>query len=327
MWRLTHKAVAFSIFTLLATAWGMSARADDFPSKPIRWIVPFSPGGATDVVARVVGAKLTEAWGQPILIDNRPGAGGTIGTDLIARAAPDGYTIGGVSLNYTMYPILYRSFPFDIIKDFSPITLVAKIPSILVVTPSMPVYSLQDLIREARANPGKIGFASGGGVGTGGHVAGELFKKMTGVSMTHIPYKGGGPATTDLIGGHVQISFATTTSIIEAVRANKVRPIAVTSATRFELVPDLPTIAESGVPGFETQEMQGIVAPAGVPPAIIDKLNKEIVRILGLPDVKERLVNLGATPVASTPAAFTEYLRTESAKWADVFKDSGITAE
>ncbi|MBB6308863.1 Bug family tripartite tricarboxylate transporter substrate binding protein [Xanthobacter tagetidis] len=327
MLRISRAAVALALAALCATGVVAQGRADDFPTKPIRWIVPFSPGGATDIVARVVGQKMQEAWGQPVVVENKPGAGGTLATELIARAAPDGYTIGGISLNFTMYPFLYPSFPFNIQKDFTPITLVARIPSILVVTPAMPVNSVEDLIRAAKASPGKIGFASGGGVGTGGHVAGELFKKMTGVEMTHIPYKGGGPATADLIGGHVQTSFATTTSIVEAIRANKVRPIAVTSATRFPLFPDLPTVAESGVPGFVTEEMQGIIGPAGMPKPIVDKLNREIVRILNLPEVRDRLVNLGATPVAGTPAEFADYLRTESAKWAEVFKGSGITAE
>ena len=327
MLTILRAAGALTLAALCLAGAAAPGHADDFPVKPIRWIVPFSPGGATDIVARVVGQKMQEAWGQPVVVENRPGAGGTLAMDIVARAAPDGYTIGGVSLNFTMYPFLYPTFPFNILRDFSPIVLVARIPSILVVTPAMPVNSVDDLIRAAKASPGKIGFASGGGVGTGGHVAGELFKKMTGVDMTHIPYKGGGPATADLIGGHVQISFATTTSIVEAIRANKVRPIAVTSATRFALFPDLPTLSESGVPGFVTEEMQGIVAPALVPKPIIDKLNREIVRILTLPEVRDRLVNLGATPVAGTPAEFADYLRTESAKWAEVFKGTGITAE
>jgi tripartite-type tricarboxylate transporter receptor subunit TctC len=270
---------------------------------------------------------LAEAWGQSVVVENKPGAGGIVGSNVVATAAPDGYTIGGVSLNFTIYPVLYKDVPFDIFKNFSPVTLVAKIPSVLVVYPKLPIYTVKDLIREAKAHPGAICFASGGGVGTGGHVAGELFKKMTGVDMTHIPYKGGGPATIDLIGGHVQISFATTTSIINAIRSGQVRAIAVTSAKRFPLLPDLPTIAESGVPGFETEEMQGIVAPAGVPKPILDKLNTEIVKILEMPDVKATLTNLGATPQAGTPEDFSKYLHSEVDKWKSVFKDSAVTAK
>ena len=323
--RFLRYAVLVSLLSSFLPAW--PAAADDYPNRPIHWIVPFSPGGATDIVARLVGQKLTEAWGQPVIVENRPGAGGIVGANVIATAAADGYTIGGISLNFTIYPVLYKDVPFDVFKNFSPITLVAKIPSVLVVYPKLPIYSVKDLIREAKAHPGTIGFASGGGVGTGGHVAGELFKKMTNVDMTHIPYKGGGPATIDLIGGHVQISFATTTSIINGIRGGQVRAIAVTSAKRFPLLPDLPTIAESGVPGFESEEMQGIVAPAGMPKEILVKLNTEIVRILQLPDVTATLTNLGATPQAGTPEDFSKYLHSEVDKWKSVFKDSNVTAQ
>jgi tripartite-type tricarboxylate transporter receptor subunit TctC len=317
---LLRRVIAASLLVLLAAP----ALADDYPNRAIHWIVPFSPGGATDIVARLVGNKLSEAWGQPVIVENRTGASGIVGANAIAVAAPDGYTIGGISLNFTIYPVLYENVPFDVFKNFSPITLVAKIPSVLVVYPELPIHSVQDLIKEAKAHPGDICFASGGGVGTGGHVAGELFKKMTGVDMTHVPYKGGGPATTDLIGGHVQISFATTTSIIGAVRAGQVRAIAVTSPKRFALLPDLPTIAESGVPGFDTEEMQAIVAPAGVPKEIITKLNTEIVRILQLPEIRDRLTDLGATPAPSSPEDLSKYLHSEVNKWTDVFKDNKV---
>lgn len=318
-----RRVFAASLFSILV----LPALADDYPTRPIHWIVPFSPGGATDIVARLIGQKLTEAWGQSVIVENRPGASGIVGANAIALAKPDGYTIGGISLNFTIYPVLYENVPFDVFKDFAPITLVARIPSVLVVYPELPIYSVKDLIKEAKAHPGTIGFASGGGVGTGGHVAGELFKKMTGVDMTHIPYKGGGPATTDLIGGHVQISFATTTSIIQALRAGQVRPIAVTSSKRFQLLPDLPTVAESGVPGFDTEEMQAIVAPAGVSKDIIAKLNTEIVKILALPEIKEKLTNLGATPQAGSPEDLSKYLHAEVDKWKDVFKDTAVKAK
>ena len=301
-------------------AWGGHVGAQSYPSKPIRWIVPFSPGGATDIVGRSVGQKLSESWGQQIIIDNRAGGGGVIGTEIVAKSPADGYVIGGVSLNFTVYPTLYRKVPFQVPGSFTPITLVAQIPSVLVVHPSVPVRSVRDLIALAKAHPGELGFASGGGVGTGGHVAAELFMKLTGTKMIHIPYKGGGPATIDVIGGHVPVYFATVASIIQVVRAGKVRPIAVTSPKRFYLLPELPTVAESGVPGFDTQEMQGIVGPAGLPRELLVKLNTEIVRILNLPDIKSRLTDLGAAPVAGTPEQFAAYLDAEIRKWADVFK-------
>ncbi len=296
------------------------AVAQSYPAKPIRWIVPFSPGGATDIVARSVGQKLTESWGQQIIVDNRAGGGGVIGSDIVAKSPADGYTIGGVSLNFTVYPTLYRNIPFQVPASFTPITLVAQIPSVLVVHPSVPVYTVKDLIALAKARPGELGFASGGGVGTGGHIAAELFMKLTATKMYHVPYKGGGPATIDVIGGHVPVYFATVASIIQVVRAAKVRPIAVTSLKRFYLLPELPTVAEAGVPGFDTQEMQGIVGPADLPRDITAKLNTEIVRILNLPEIKNRLTDLGAAPVAGSPEQFSAYLDAEIKKWAEVFK-------
>ena len=309
-----------ALFGCVMAVYGGPVGAQSFPGKPVRWIVPFSPGGATDIVARSVGQKLAESWGQPVIVDNRAGGGGVIGTDIVAKAPADGYVIGGVSLNFTVYPTLYRKVPFQVPGSFTPITLVAQIPSVLVVHPSVPVHSVRDLIALAKARPGELGFASGGGVGTGGHVAAELFMKLTGTRMVHIPYKGGGPATIDVIGGHVPVYFATVASIIQVVRANKVRSIAVTSPQRFYLLPELPTVAESGVPGFDTQEMQGIVGPAGLPREILARLNTEIVRILNLPDIKSRLTDLGAAPVAGPPEQFTAYLDAEIRKWADVFK-------
>ena len=226
--------------------------ADTYPGKPVRVLVPYAPGGATDIVGRSVGQKLFESWGQQVIVDNRAGGGGVIGTEIVAKSPADGYVIGGVSLNFTVYPTLYRKVPFQVPASFTPITLVAQIPSVLVVHPSVPVRTVKDLIALAKARPGELGFASGGGVGTGGHVAAELFMKLTGTKMIHIPYKGGGPATIDVIGGHVPVYFATVASIIQVVRANKVRPIAITSPKRFYLLPELPTVAESGVPGFDT---------------------------------------------------------------------------
>lgn len=306
---------------------GVALGQGAWPSKTVKFICPFAAGGGTDTVSRLMCDQLSKALGQTFVVENKGGAGGNIGTVELARAAPDGYTIGLISVaSHTLNPMLYSRLPYNPDKDIVAVSRVALLANLLGVTPSLPANNVAELIALCKKEPGKYSFASSG-PGTSLHLSGELFKKMTGVDMTHIPYKGGGPATADLIGGHVQISFATTTSIVEAIRANKVRPIAVTSATRFALFPDLPTLSESGVPGFVTEEMQGIVAPALVPKPIIDKLNREIVRILTLPEVRDRLVNLGATPVAGTPAEFADYLRTESAKWAEVFKGTGITAE
>ena len=313
------RAVAAGLCCVSASAGG-PAVAQAYPAKPIRWIVPFSPGGATDIVGRAVGQKLAESWGQQVIVDNRAGGGGVIGTEIVAKAPPDGYTIGGISLNFTVYPTLYKNIPFQVPASFTPITLVALIPSVLVVHPSVPVKTVKDLIALAKARPGELGFASGGGVGTGGHVAAELFMKLTDTKMIHVPYKGGGPATIDVIGGHVPVYFATVASIIQMVRAGKVRPVAVTSPKRFYLLPELPTVAEAGVPGFDTQEMQGVVGPAGLPRDITAKLNAEIVRILNLPDIKSRLTDLGAAPVAGTPEQFSAYLDAEIKKWGEVFK-------
>jgi len=306
-----------SLFCIIAAP----SFSDNYPSRPIHWIVPFAPGGLTDIVARLVGQKLSEAWGQQVIVENRPGAGGMIGTNVVATATPDGYTIGGISLSFTIYPVLYDNVPFDVFKNFSPITLVSKIPSVLIVNPKQPIHSVSDLIKEAKANPGKIGF-SDGGVGTGGHVAGELFKKMTGVDMTHIPYRGGGPAVTAVIAGEVPISFSTASLVFQAVRAGEVRAVAVTSPRRIPQLSDVPTVAESGVPGFETQEMQGVVAPAGVPKEIIAKLNGEIVRILRLPEIAEKLTSLGAPPQTGSPKDLSNYLHSEVDKWKVVFKNS-----
>lgn len=301
--------------------------AQTYPSKPIRWIVPFSAGGTTDMVARLVGQKMRESWGQPVIADNRPGGGGVTGTEIVAKAQPDGYTIGGVSLNFTIYPTLYRHVPFQVPGSFTPIVLVAQIPSILVVHPEVPVRTVKDLIALARARPNELGFASGGGVGTGGHVAAELFMKLTGTKLIHVPFKGGAPATVAVVGGHVPVYFATVTSIVEMVRAGRVRPVAVTSPKRFYLLPDVPTVAESGVPGFDTQEMQGVIGPAGMAPEVVAKLNAEIVRILKRPDINKRLTDLGAAPVAGTAEKFAAYLDGEIRKWAEVFKGRELSID
>jgi len=298
-----------------------------FPTKSIRWIVPFPPAGITDIVARLAGPKMTEAWGQPVIIDNRSGAGGAIGTEIAARAAPDGYTLLGTPLNFVLYPTLYRNISFKVPDGFAPITLVAAIPSILMVHPSVPATSVKELVVLAKAKPAGLSYGSGGGVGSGSHVAAELFKRMAGVDIVHVPYKGGAPVAVAIAAGEVQVLFGTAASIIQTVRSGKVRPLAVSTAKRFYLMPELPTIAEAGVPGFESEEMQGVVAPAGTPRDVVNKLHAEIVRALKSPDVSARLRDIGANPIGSTPEEFRMYLAREVKRWADLFRGSGIVVE
>ena len=316
---------------LMVAAWSAAAavQAADtaYPVKPIRWIVPFPPSGITDIVARLVGQKMTEAWGQNVLVDNRAGAGGVIGTDLIAKANPDGYTIGGTPLNFVLYPVLYRKIPFNVPRDFLPISLVASIPSILMVHPSVAVHSVKELIALAKSRPGALSYASGGGVGSGSHVAAELFKRMAMVDIVHVPYKGGAAAAIAIASGEVQVLFGTSASIMPTVKAGRVRPLAVTSAKRLSVLPDLPTVAEAGLAGFETEEMQGVMAPAGTPQEIIRRLNAEIVRILKLPDVNGKLTEIGAAPVATSPAEFGAYIDREIRKWADLFRGSNVSVD
>ena len=260
------------------------------------------------------------------MVENRPGAGGNIGSGLVAKAEPDGYTLLMVSIGHAVNPSLYAKVPFDPIKDFAPITLVAAVPNMLVVHPSVPVGSVQELIALAKEQPGMITYASAG-YGTSIHLAGELFKSMADVDLRHIPYKGSGPAVTDLIGGHVQVMFDSITSALPHVRAGNLKALGVTSAKRSSILPEVPTIAEAGVPGYEVAPWFGVLAPAGTSPAIIDKVHTEIARVLELPDVKEKLAGIGAEPIGSTPEAFASHLATETAKWDALVKEAGIRME
>jgi len=303
------------------------AAAQGYPTKAIRMIVPFPPGGPNDILGRVVAQKLTEQLGQQVVIDNRGGAGGTIGAELAARAVPDGYTLllGGTA-SLSINPGLHRKLPYDPLKDFAPVSLVGTAPSILVTHPSLPVKAVRDVIALARAKPGQLNFASAG-IGTPPHLAGELFKSMAGVDMVHVPYKGGGPALVDLIAGQVNMYFSGISAALPLVKDGKLRGIAVTSAKRTALMPDTPTIAESGLPGYEVGNWYAIVAPAATPKAIVMRLNHEIVTALAVQDVKKRFVELAADPVGSTPEELLKYNRSEIAKWAKVIKSAGIKPE
>jgi tripartite-type tricarboxylate transporter receptor subunit TctC len=300
--------------------------AQTYPSKPIKFIVPYPPGGGTDVVARILSEPLAAELGQPIIIDNRGGAAGNVGTDLVAKAPADGYTILFTLSSHTINPKLYDKLPFDVEKDFVPISLAALIPQILVVHPSVPVSNVKELIALAKAQPGKLNYAS---VGTGspGHIAGELFKLRTGVEIVHIPYKGGGPAVTDTIGGQVQLLFVSMPAAWQHVKAGKLKAIAVTSAKRSVTAPDVPTIAESGVVDFVVDSWYGALAPARTPAAAVARLNAAFVKVLEMPQVKERLIAQGAEAAPSTPAEFDRVIKDELGKWEYVIKTANIKPE
>ncbi len=303
------------------------AFAQAYPNQPIKMIVPFTAGGTTDILARTIGQKLGDALHQPVIVENRPGAGGNIGADAAAKAKPDGYTllmgtIGTQAINAS----LYAKMPYDSARDFAPITLVAVVPNVLLVHPSVPAKNVAELIALAKSKPGELNFAS---TSTGGspHLSGEMFKQMAGVDIVHVPYKGSAPAITDLLGGQITLMFDNLPSGLPHVKAGKLRALGVTSARRSPAAPDIPTIAESGVPGYEVDSWFGILAPAGTPAHIIARLNTEIVKILQMPDVNERLAEQGAQPVGGTPQQFAEHIRKETAKWARVVKASGAKAD
>ena len=310
----------------LAALCTFAADAQDYPSRPIRFIVPYPPAGGTDVVARILADPLTSMLGQPIVIENRGGAAGNLGTDLAAKAAPDGYTILFTLSSHTINPKLYDKLPFDVERDFVPISLVALSPQILVANPSLPANNIRELIALAKAQPGKLNFAS---VGTGspGHIAGELFKLKTGVEMVHVPYKGGGPAVTDTLGGQVQLLFVTLPAAMQYVKAGKLKALAVTSDKRSEAAPDIPTIAESGVPECVVNSWYGALAPAKTPPAIVAKLQTAFAKVLAMPDVRAKLFLQGAEAASSTSAEFDERIRAELKQWEYVIREAKIKAE
>ena len=304
-----------------------SAAAAAFPDKPVRFVVGFTPGGPSDILARALGQKLADGWGRQVVIENRPGAGGNLAAEAVARSAPDGHTwlLGNNSILATNQ-ILYRSLPYDPVKDFAPVVLVAIQPNILVVNPSLPVSSVPEFISYLKKNPGKTNFASTG-AGAAAHLSGELFKAMTGVEMVHVPYKGAQPALTDLIAGQVQVMFATSASVVPYVKAGRLRALAVTTAQRSPSLPDLPTVAEAGVPGFESITWHGVVVPSATPLDVVGLINRKINSVLEEKDLKERLLNLGAETAGGTPQEFASYIAREIPKWEKIVKDSGARAE
>jgi len=303
------------------------AMAQSYPAKSVRMIVPYPPGGGTDIVGRMVAQKLSESLGQQVVVDNRGGATGSIGAELAAKSPPDGYTIlmGNIapnSINVSLQPKL----PYHPVADFAPVSLVASTPNILVVHPSLPVKTVKELIALARARPGQLNYPSAG-VGSSSHLAGELLAILTGIKIVHIPYKGGGPAMIDTISGEMQMMFATMPAAMPHVKSGRVRPVAVTSAKRSQTLPQLPTISETGVKGFEAATWYGVLAPAKTPRAIVERLHGEIVKMLAAPEIRERLGAQGFEPVGSTPEEFAAYIKSEIAKWAKVIKTAGIKAE
>ena len=320
----TMRRAAFGALALLFAA---GAWAQSYPTRPIRLVVPFPPAGTTDILARAVAQRLSVSLGQSVIIDNRPGAAGNIGSDLVAKSAPDGYTLlMGTVGTHAINPSLYGKMPYDHVKDFVPIVLVAGVPNVLEVTPSLPVNSVADLIKLAKEKPGQLNFASSGS-GTSIHLSGELFKTMAGVDMMHVPYKGSAPALTDLMGGQVQLMFDNLPSSLAQIKAGKLRAIAVTSAQRAPALPNVPTIAESGLPGFEASSWFGLLAPAGTPAAVVARINADVNQWLQTAEAKESLLAQGAIPAGGTPEQFAAHIRAETEKWAKVVKVSGAKVD
>jgi tripartite-type tricarboxylate transporter receptor subunit TctC len=319
-------ACATALGGLLGSHDAAQAQAS-YPTKPVRLIVPFPPGGGTDILARVIGAKLTEALGQPVVVENKPGAGGNIGVDLVAKSAPDGYNmVIGQTSNLAVNPTLYPDLPYDPQKDLAPISLVADAPLVLVVPANSPFKTLGDVINAAKGKPEEVTFASPGN-GTVSHLSGELLQKAANVKFQHIPYKGASQALTDLMGGQVQTYMSSIPTALAQIKGGKLRALAVTATKRVQDLPDVPTVAESGFPGFESSTWFGFLVKAGTPEPIVKRLNTEVVKVLQMPEVREKIAAEGATVLSGTPDQFTAFLKDEIVKWGKVVKDSGAKVE
>jgi tripartite-type tricarboxylate transporter receptor subunit TctC len=317
-------SLLIAVAVLLATA--IPAWAQQYPVRSIRLVVPFPPGGGTDTMARVVAPKLSEFLGQQVVVENRGGAGATIGAEVAAKSAPDGYTLMLATITNAIGASLYSRLNYDLVRDFAPITRLATTPHILVVHPSVPVKTVKEFVALAKAKPGELAYSSSGS-GSAAHLAGELFNSLTGVKTTHVPYKGGGPSMIALVGGEVSVAFATMPSAIGYVRAGRLRGIAVTTDRRSPSTPELPTISETGVAGYEAGSWYGLSAPAGTPKEIIARLHAETIKVVALPDVKERLFNAGFEIVTSTPGEFAAFTRNEIQKWGKIVKAAGLKVD
>jgi tripartite-type tricarboxylate transporter receptor subunit TctC len=315
------------LLALLATAMALPAGAQAYPSRPVKLVVPFPPGGSLDITGRLIAQRLSEMWGQAVVVENKPGAGGNIGADFVAKSPPDGYTIllGALS-THAVNPNLYAKMPYDAVRDFAPITLIAITPNVLVVNAAAPVNNIKEFIAWTKANPGKLAFGSGSN-GSAGHLAGELYKVETGTDAVHIPFKGGAPATQALLAGDTQFMFDNLANAMAQVKAGKLKALAVTTAQRSPLVPDLPTLAEAGLPGFDISTWYGLFAPAGTPAAIVGKWNADVTRILTTPDVRAKLMADGAEPAPDTPEQFAQMISRELAKYARIIKASGAKVD
>lgn len=314
----------FALATALALA--APAFAQNFPTKPMTIVVPASPGGAIDLAARLIGQKFTEAWGQPVVIENKTGATGVIGTDFVAKAAPDGHVLALVASSHAINPSMFKKLPFDTLKSFEPVVQTHTVPLVLVVAPDAPFKTMQDVIAFGKKNPGQLSFASSGNGGAP-HFSGELFQSMAGLQMQHIPYKGSTLAHPDLMSGRVSIMFDTLAATSAQIKAGKLRALAVTTPKRLPAFPDVPTVAEAGLPGYETSTWGGLLAPAGTPKATVQKLALETTRILALPEVRERMLAAGVEPVGGTPDQFAAFIGSEMVKWGKVAKAAGIEPE
>jgi len=314
-------ALAAAIPATIPAAW-----AQAWPARPVNLIVPFPAGGTTDVLARALGQELSKSLGQPVVVENRPGAGATLGADHVAKAKPDGYTLLMGAVHHTIATSVYRRLGYDFQKDLAPITVVAVVPNVLVVNPQVPAKTVQELLAQARAQPGKLAYGSNG-AGTGQHLIGAQFESMGGVELLHVPYKGSGPLTTDLLGGQIAMSFDTVTPVLPHIKAGKLRALAVTSPVRVDALPDVPTAAEAGLKDFEVSSMFGIVAPANTPAPVIDRLNGELKKILAKPEVKASLLNQGAIATWTTPADASARVSAELARWTKVIDEAGVKGD
>ena len=314
---VTEGVVLLATAMLAPGAWGQA-----YPAKPIRIVVPFPAGGTSDILSRAIGAKLTEEWKQQVIVDNRPGASANIGAEILVKSPPDGYTLFCASTIHTINPSLYSKLTYDPVRDFTPITLIAATSQVLAVHPSVPVKTVKELIAYAKKRPGELNYSSAGN-GSQPHLTAEMFRARTGINIVHVPYKGAPPQIADLLAGHVALTFGTSPTAVPHVRSGKLRALGVSTDKRITALPEVPTISEAGVPGFEASGANGLVGPAGMPPAIVERLNAAVVRIVKEPAMSKFLSDQGAEPWTTTPAEYAAYIKSEVAKWAKAVKDSG----